>query len=113
MELLYADFDTAIREEPEEYGIDRVTEAAIKSAVIAQEEYQTARNKMAKAERKINAYTAAVRTMEHRKRMLEKLADLWLGGYYSQNMTARSSAAQDRRNTDTSKKVKSKLKRRR
>lgn len=108
MELLYADYDTAIREAPADYNIERVTEGAIKNAIITQEGYQEARRKVADAERRINAYTAAVRTMEHRKKMLEKIADLWLGGYYSENLTNRR-AAKHKESRNTSTKIQTRL----
>lgn len=118
LELIAADFDSAIRAEPEDYGIERVTEGAIKSAILTQDQYREVKRKILDAERRVNAYTAAVRTMEHRKRMLEKMADLWLGGYYSENMANRS-AAQQKKGKETQTKIKkglskgSKLKRRR
>jgi hypothetical protein len=108
-DLLYADYDAAIRAEPEEYGIDRVTETAIKTYITAQDEYQRLQKKRLTAERKINAYTAAVRTMEHRKRMLEKMADIWLAGYYSENMTARSRSTQRSANEETGRRVRQSL----
>lgn len=111
-DLLYADFDAAIRAEPEDYGIDRVTETAIKTYILATDEYQALQKKRLSAEREINAFTMAVRTMEHRKRMLEKLADIWLAGYYSENMHGRDSRAQDIKNRGTKKKVRRSIKRR-
>lgn len=109
-DLHAADLDDSVRTEPEEYGIDRVTETAIKNIVLQDERYQYLQKKRLAAERKINAFVSAVRTMEHRKRMLEKMADIWLAGYYSENLHGRG-RAQEQVNRGTSANVRRSLNR--
>ena len=110
-DLHAADLDDSIRTEPEEYGIERVTETAIKNIVLQDETYQRLQKKRLAAERKINAYVGAIRTMEHRKRMLEKMADLWEAGYFSENMTARTSKTRKKSADATSSKIRRSLNR--
>lgn len=112
-DLLYSDFDAEIRANPEEYGFgERITETGIKSFITGQPDYRKLQKKRLSAERDINAYVAAVRTMEHRKRMLEKLVDTWLAGFFSENMTGRTRRAQRKVNRQTSEKVRRSIKRR-
>lgn len=83
IEVVAAELDKDIRESPSLYEVEKVTEAAVKSAVIAQETYQKAVRRFGKAKHKVDIYQAAVNTLDHRKRALENLVDLHSQNYFS------------------------------
>ena len=84
LEVLEAKLAKDMRLEPEKFGLAKVTEAAIKEAVIAHDERQKLSSKIveAKFEREILQY--AVTAFEHRKKALENAVSLYLCGFYSQ-----------------------------
>ena len=79
-----AEIDKSIRKHPDTYGLDKITEGAIKQAMPLQPEYQHALELLHEAKYHTAIVQAAVTALDHRKKALEKLVDLFLSGYYSQ-----------------------------
>lgn len=84
LELVTADLDKAIRGDPEKYGLEKITESGIKITVPLQDEYQEALKAVNEARYELGIVQAAVNALDHRKRALEKLVDLWQGSYFSE-----------------------------
>lgn len=84
LELVRAELDKAIREDPEEFGVEKVTEKAVESAVILEDEYQAAQKQVNYSRHTMDVAQAAVGSLDHRKRALEKLVDLFLANYFSE-----------------------------
>jgi hypothetical protein len=84
LEVLEAKLAKEMRTDPDKYGLSKVTEGALKEAVIAHEERQklSAQIVEAKFDREILQY--AVTAFEHRKKALENAVSLYLCGFYSQ-----------------------------
>lgn len=89
-----ANADSIIRETPAKFGIEKVTEAAVKAAVVSHPGYARAVAKMHEARHAVDILQAAVTTLDHRKKALENLVDLRLADYFSEPR-ARGNAAAD------------------
>jgi hypothetical protein len=83
LELVTAELDSKIREDPESYGIEKLTEAGVKSTILIQEEYTDALQTFNAARHQVNILDAGVNALEHRKRALEKLVDLYARSYFA------------------------------
>lgn len=83
-EIAKAEIAKEIRDDPEEFGIEKTTEGAIKEAIPLQSRYEKASKRVREAKHAVGVLKAAVIAVEHKKRALEKLVDLWLAGYHSQ-----------------------------
>lgn len=83
LEVEKARLAAEIREHPEDYGLDRVTEQAIDKTIPAQPEYAAAVKRVNQAKHNMKIHDAAVLALEHRKRALTKAVDLWMAGYFS------------------------------
>jgi hypothetical protein len=72
--------DKKIRTNPEDFDIDpkKVTEGAIKAKIIVQKKHTAANQAVIDANHRVNILQGAVGALDHRKRALEKLVDLWL-----------------------------------
>jgi len=79
-----AELDQAIRSDPEEYGLERVTEAAISAAIPQQSSYQRCVEEVNGAQHAMRIADAMCRALEHKKAALTKLVDLHLASYYAE-----------------------------
>ena len=78
-----AETDRDIRENPADYGIDKLSEARVSAAVTAELSVQKAMERVNKAKHKANVVQAAVDGLEHRKRALTQLVELHMSDYYA------------------------------
>lgn len=83
--------DLAIRKNPKSFGIDKVTESAIRSAIllatdvtVARQAVYSARGEVIKSQRLYGALHASVGALDCKKRALEDLCKLRLANYYSE-----------------------------
>ena len=79
-----AELDRKIRKDPKKYGIEKVTEGAITAAITIDEKSIGLNSSLIDANEAVNRVSGAVKALEHKKRALEKLVELWLAGYYSE-----------------------------
>ena len=97
LELTKAELDGAIREKPEDFGLDKITESAVSNAIILQEEYQDDLLLMQQAKYLVDALQGVVIALDHRKRALQGLVDLHGYNYFAEprskapDMTTRDS----------------------
>ena len=71
------------RKDPDKFIEGSVTEPAIKNAVLAHPRHVELVKKVIKAKHALDICTGAVRTLEHRKRMLELMVSLHGQQYFS------------------------------
>lgn len=83
LDVVRAGKDRDIREKPDEYSLIKVTEAVVSATILQTKEYQEANNKLIEANYKLNLYQSGVRALEHKKKALENLVQLWIANYYS------------------------------
>lgn len=84
LELIEAELDKTIRTEPGKFGVDKITEGAVQKTVVLQDEYQEAAAAVNQAAYELGVIQAAVTALDHRKKALEKLVELWMASYYSE-----------------------------
>lgn len=81
--LVEAELDDKIREDPESYGLEKITEAAIKATIPKQVEFTESQQKVYHARHKVNILQAGVTALEHKKRSIENLVQLHGQNYFS------------------------------
>lgn len=102
LSVVAAELDGAIRNNPEEYDVAKVTETSVAAAIPIQEEHQTATKAFNDARQAVRVLQAAVIALEHRKSTLKGMTDLWLRQYYADP----TSPSQPKEVKDAVKKVK-------
>lgn len=83
LEVIKAEISNSVRSAPEQYGLAKVTESAIASAVLQTKEYQDAMQQAVELRHKYDVMVAAVNALEHKKRALESLVSLHGQNYFS------------------------------
>lgn len=85
LDVVKAQLDRDIRDRPSYYGLPetKTTEGAIKACVLDHKKHKAAVVAVQDARHRVNILQGAVVALDHRKKALEKLVDLWMGGYYS------------------------------
>jgi len=83
LQVTAADLDSQIRERPEDFGIVKTTEAALKAAVLCQDDYREAQRVLIEAEHTSDLFDAAVKALDQRKRALENLVSLHGQSYFA------------------------------
>jgi hypothetical protein len=99
LELIVADLDSEIRAHPKKFKLgEKVTEASIKHAILAEEVYTDGVAALNNARYEVNVLEAGVTALEHRKRALEKCVDLYGMDYFSvpRTSTEKGRAAKDK-----------------
>ena len=81
--VVVAELDAQIRDNPEEYGLQKATESGVFNAIQATEEHQAAVRAHNDARHAVRVLQAAVDALDHRKRTLQGMTDLWLRQYYA------------------------------
>ena len=83
-DLVRAELDREVRLEPARFEIAKITETAVENAVILNKRYRKALARTLQARKDVNDLEVAVQTLEHRKRALEKLVELFAMSYYAE-----------------------------
>lgn len=94
LELAKAEIDTAIRRDPEAFGLAKSTENAVAAAIPQQDNYKEATQEVINARHRMDIVDGAVKSLDHRKKGLEKLVDLYFGEYYSKPRASAESREQ-------------------
>jgi hypothetical protein len=84
LDLVRATIDQEARENPGNFGIEKVTETSILNAVNLDPRMGTATKNLNEARKVVYLHKAAVDALEHKKRALTLLAELWVKEYYSE-----------------------------
>jgi hypothetical protein len=83
LEVVTARVSKAIRENPEKYGIEKVTDKAVQENLLLNEEYRKASKAVIQAQYNVNVLQSMKEAAEHRGRALRILSDLYSGSYFS------------------------------
>ena len=83
LDVLYAQLQTRARTDPESFGIQKVTEAAIDTAVKVSASYREAYEKWLEAKAESIIMDEAVEAFQHKKRMIELLVTLHGQQYFA------------------------------
>jgi len=85
IDLVKAKLDGQIRENPDLFGFTKKpTEAAISAAIVKSDEYREALDDYFRVNEEVNMLSSVRTSLEHRKKALEALTQLFISGYYSQ-----------------------------
>lgn len=83
-DLVAAELDREVRSDPARFGLDKVTEAAVQTAVATQKRLAQATNAVITARFETDKAQAVVDALEHRKKALENLVQLRLSDYFAE-----------------------------
>jgi hypothetical protein len=83
IEVVKAELDKAIRNDPGSFGLDKLTEVLINNTIILQEDYATALKSYLDAKGEYYDAVNISTAMEHRKAALENLVMLHGRGYWA------------------------------
>lgn len=111
LELVIAELDHDIRLFPEKYGVEKISEPAVKQATIRHKRHQEADRKLMEANYRLNLHKAEVNTLGQRKAALEDLVKLRLADYFSTPRTPKgvtSEVLNEREKKDFSKRTRPK-----
>lgn len=78
-----AELEQDIRNNPADFDITKLTEAAVTAAIPVQPEHKVATKKLNAARHRVRIYRAAVDALAHRKSTLQGMTDLWLRQWYA------------------------------
>jgi len=90
LDVIEAQVDSEVRDCPEDFGLKKITESAIKSAVVLDERVQAAKKRLTQAKLDYGMTTAASVAMDARKKMLEMLIQLHGQQYFAGPKTPRN-----------------------
>lgn len=76
LDVVRAEIDRDVRENPERFGITKITDAVVAATVLRDKEYQKASKEFIDARYALDIANAAVRSMDARKDALENLVRL-------------------------------------
>lgn len=107
LELDEALISKLIRDKPENYGIQKVTEPVIESTIKLQQGYQKSLRAFNEAKYEVDKIQAVVDALEHRKKALENAVTLHVQGYTAEPKT-RNKEVNDRYNELARKKLREK-----
>lgn len=84
LKVVFSEVSNKVRNNPNKYGIEKLTEAAVQAAVLTTEEYVEAQGAVREAQHDLDRASAFVWAMEHKKRALTVLVDLYGMGVHGQ-----------------------------
>ena len=83
LDIVEAELDKEIRNNPEAFDLPKITESAIKSAILVNENYINAKDEYSQAQYELNMAQAAVRSIYAKKDALENLVRLHGQQYFA------------------------------
>jgi len=83
LSLIKSELDLKIRSNPENFKLEKVTEASITAAILQQETYKEANEDYLNKSFDFNVSAGVVQSMDQRKRMLELLVQLHGQNYFA------------------------------
>jgi len=97
LEVRKAQIDKAVRANPKDFGIEKVTNEAINNIVILDDEYRKLSQELIQAKYEESVLGAVVKTMEHKKQALENIVKLFLNNYYAEPAIEAVKKAEEKR----------------
>lgn len=105
-DLIQAETAAEIRREPERFGLEKVTEAAITATIPLQTLVKKGSTDFIESRHTVDTLEAAVTALEHRKRALENLVSLHGQSYFSTpRATAENAKRMDEKVTENTMKA--------
>ena len=84
-DLTEAELRLKIRTKPNDYDLEKITEAAVGETVLTQPGYKRAARRVIDSQHEVDVLAeSAVAAIDHRKKSLEDLVQLQLAGYYAE-----------------------------
>ncbi len=83
LDVVEAELSLRVRAKPDEYDLEKVTEAVVSATVEVQPKRKRARQAVVDAQHEVDVLDAAVSAIDHRKKALEDLVQLHLAGYFA------------------------------
>lgn len=87
LEVTKAKICLEIRQNPDAYQLDKITESTVSHALLTESEHMTATNTVILARHKVDMLQAVVTALDHKKRALESLVSLHGQKYFSEPIT--------------------------
>ncbi len=84
LERKEADIGDNVRADPGRFGLEKITEKAVRGIVVRDEEYMELNDQFHTYLKKFTKFNQRLRTLDHRRAMLELLTRQWERGYYSE-----------------------------
>lgn len=113
LDIVKAELDKEIRNNPEKFNLPKITESAIKSAILVNENYINAKDEYSQAQYELNMAQAAVRAIYAKKDALENLVRLHGQQYFAGPSVPRDLSKEwENRQKQTNSNKKVKIKRR-
>jgi hypothetical protein len=78
-----ADLSMKIRNDPGEYGLDKVTEGSVQTALDTSKKIVGLTEELNQVQNQVNILGSAKEAFEHRRDMIKILAQLFVSGYWS------------------------------
>jgi hypothetical protein len=83
LDIVKSEVDKSIREHPERFNIEKVTEGAIQSTILTHKDYQKAYQYMLDSKYEVDMASNAVQAMQIRKEALENMVKLHGQSYFA------------------------------
>ncbi len=95
LEVLRARLDLDIRQNPESYGISKITESVVDSVIKRHPKYQQLLAEYNRSCSEVNFLSSVREALNHKRKALESLTQLWVTGYYHHPSASRTSKEED------------------
>jgi hypothetical protein len=82
IDIVKAELDLAIRSDPSTFGLGKITESVVNSAIIINKKYQSALDDYNQLKYNTKVIQSAIKSLEHKKYALDNLVRLFLSEYY-------------------------------
>lgn len=82
-DVITAEVDLAIRQDPQSHGLNSTTEKAIERVLTVHERIKEATDKVLKAKHRVDILQANIETLDHRKKALENMVQLLSMDYFA------------------------------
>src|SRR6056297_521106 len=83
LELVEAETASYVRDNPEEFGLEKITDKIVSTQVLLSEECKEAKQKLINRKNEVDVLQAAVNALEQKKRMIEQAITLFGQQYFS------------------------------
>jgi len=87
-DVMKAELDNRIRETPAKYGLEKITETAVKQVIVRDKEYSAKLAEIRDLRHEVDLANGVLHALEHKKRMLSLLVELHVAGYYAAPKTS-------------------------
>lgn len=84
LKVVKAEIDELVRKRPDRFGLEKVTEPAIENKIVLSDKHKEQVQEVIDCKHRVDILAAAVKTLEHKKSMVEQACDLWAREYYGE-----------------------------